>query len=347
MFPAFQADSTRVVLDKLFVNGERHDSLTTLPYLDQVTLKHTQSHFSFDVTAFDYSRSQNITYRYRLEGFDKDWTSFSPQSPVTFMNMAPGQYRFVVQAARQNGRDTAEASIPIRIRPAWYATAAAKILFLLLAAAILYIILDSINSRILLAEKLKLKEQENKEKTRFFVDLSYQLRTPVNLVIGQLERFFQKYGSRTAGIEDLENIYGKVILVRQKISDFVNSQNDTLKNNPEEEALSSSYQDAKFLNAAIGVVERNLFSKDMNVSLLCSELNVGKTSLTAKIKEVTGMTPREFIEDVRLKHAAEMLRDNVYRIAEISDNLAFSNPNYFSQRFKRKYGVSPRNFKGK
>ena len=85
----------------------------------------------------------------------------------------------------------------------------------------------------------------------------------------------------------------------------------------------------------------------MNVSLLCSELNVGKTSLTAKIKEVTGMTPREFIEDVRLKHAAEMLKDNVYRIAEISDNLAFSNPNYFSQRFKRKYGVSPRNFKGK
>ncbi len=347
MIPAFQTDNTRVVLDKLFVNGERHDSLTTLPYLNRITLKHTQSHFSFDVTAFDYSKSQNITYRYRLEGFDKDWTSFSPQNPVTFMNMAPGQYRFVVQAARQNGRETAEASIPIRIRPAWYATAAAKVLFFLLAAAILYIILDSINSRILLAEKLKLKDQENKEKTRFFVNLSYQLRTPVNLVIGQLERFFQKYGSRTAGIEDLENIYGKVILMRQKISDFVNSQNDTLKNNPDEDNLSTSYQDAKFLNAAIGVVERNLFSKDMNVSLLCSELNVGKTSLTAKIKEVTGMTPREFIEDVRLKHAAEMLKDNVYRIAEISDNLAFSNPNYFSQRFKRKYGVSPRSFKGK
>ena len=70
MFPAFQTDSTRVVLDKLFVNGERHDSLTTLPFLDRITLKHTQSHFSFDVTAFDYSKSQSITYRYRLEGFD-------------------------------------------------------------------------------------------------------------------------------------------------------------------------------------------------------------------------------------------------------------------------------------
>ena len=346
MFPDFSTDCTTVVLDKVFVNGARHDSLTTLPYLNHLTLKHTQSHFSFDVAAFDYSKSQTATYRYKLEGFDKDWTYFSPQNPVTFMNMAPGHYRFVVQASRQNGRDTAEAAIPIRIRPAWYATVAAKTLFLLLAAAILYIILYSINSRILLAEKLKLKEQENKDKTRFFVDLSYQLRTPVNLVIGQLERFFQKFGSRTAGIEDLESIYGKVILMRKKISDFVNSQNDALKNNSDEEMLSSSYQDAKFLNAAIGVIERNLFSKDMNVSLLCSELNVGKTSLTAKIKEVTGMTPREFIEDVRLKHAAEMLKDNVYRIAEISDNLAFSNPNYFSQRFKKKYGVSPRSFKG-
>ena len=73
-------------------------------------------------------------------------------------------------------------------------------------------------------------------------------------------------------------------------------------------------------------------------------MNLGKTTLTARIKEASGLTPREFIEDIRLKHAAEMISDGVYRISEIADKLSFSSPKYFSRRFKLKYGVNPRDY---
>lgn len=344
-FPAIRAEAASVVLDKIFVNGKRYDMDPTLPFRKEICLNHAQNNFSFDIASFDYPKAAYTAFRHKLEGYDKDWVSFRPETPVSYMNMKPGKYTFRAQALQRNGKDLAEAYVTIRIRPPWHATVLARILFVLLAAALLYLILHSINSRIILTEKLKLKERENADKTRFFANLSYQLRTPVNLIIGQMEKFFRDFGSRTAGIEDLEDIYGKAKQMRSLISDYVDIQNEA----PAEAdgTLPQAYKNAKFLNAAIGTVERNLYSKDLNVSTLCAELNVGKTTLTERLKEASGLTPREFIEDIRLKHAALMLQDGVYRVAEVADNLAFSSPKYFAQRFKLKYGITPREYKGR
>ena len=349
-FPPIRKERPSVVPDKFFVNGERIDTLTTLPFLKKVLLKHDQNNFSIETATFNYTCAEYTLYQYRLTGFDKVWKEFSPQIPVSFMNIKPGHYTFELRASHRGGeQESAYASLPIRIYPAWYATLAAKILFLTFAVLVILIILTSVNSRMILAEKLRLKERENEEKTRFFVNLSYQLRTPVNLIIGQLERFFMDFGSRTAGIEDIENIYGKAKEMREMISDYVDTQNEEKKSGAGQAddgdgTLAGAYENAKFLNAAIGVVERNLFTNDLNVTLLCSEMNLGKTTLTARIKEASGLTPREFIEDIRLKHAAEMISDGVYRISEIADKLSFSSPKYFSRRFKLKYGVNPRDY---
>jgi AraC-like DNA-binding protein len=79
----------------------------------------------------------------------------------------------------------------------------------------------------------------------------------------------------------------------------------------------------------------------LNVSLLCDELNMGKTKLTAVMKEATGMSPGEYIEDVRLRHAAQMLESGNYTVTEVADKLGFSSASYFSVRFKEKFGVPP------
>ena len=104
-------------------------------------------------------------------------------------------------------------------------------------------------------------------------------------------------------------------------------------------------KDAKFYNAAIGAVERNLFSPDLDVNFLCREMNVGKTMLTQRLKQSSGMTPRVFIESVRLEHAAEMLRQGTHRVSEIADLLCFCSPKHFSERFRLKYGCNPSAYK--
>jgi len=100
-------------------------------------------------------------------------------------------------------------------------------------------------------------------------------------------------------------------------------------------------RDSRYLNSVIGAVERNLHSGDIGVPRICSELGISKTSLTTNLKRITGMTPRVFIEDIKLQHAARMLRDTSMPINAISDSLGFSDPKYFTLCFKRKYGCTP------
>lgn len=323
------------VIDRLDVNGKMFDC--NLAGGKTVDLSYRESNFSFAVTSFDYSKVAAVTYYYMLEGYDEDWLPLGPSFEAQYMNMSPGRYVFRVRAER-GGDPASFDSVRVVIHPAWYSTLAAKVGFALVALLLAGLLLYFLYSKTVLSDRLAARERENEEKTRFFVDISYQLRTPLNLIIGQLETFFRNYGARTAGIADIEDVYGKAKKMRSLISDYVDSQNDELEK-------ASAVRDAKFLNAAIGAVERNLYAGKLDISVLCRELNVGKTTLTARLRDVSGMTPRAFIEDIRLKHAAEMLQDGNLRVSEVSDRLGFSSPRYFSGCFRKKFGCIPSEYR--
>ncbi|MDY3784033.1 MAG: helix-turn-helix domain-containing protein [Candidatus Cryptobacteroides sp.] len=330
-----------ITLDAIFVNDKRLDAKVHLPFLDEIVLAPGQTSFSLDAAAFDYTGVNSPVYSYCLEGFDKQWHIFDIGSPLRFMNMHHGRYTLRVRADRRGG-DCAEDSISLVLKPYWYATPFFKISVIAFLLTLIAFVLYTLWTRMVLAEKLRRQERENIEKSKFFVDISYRLRTPLNLIIGQIERFFRDFGSRTKGVENIEDIYIKAKNMRTLISDFVDMENDNLDRNVDPSSPTAiASMDAKFLNAAIGAVERNLFAQNLDVPLLCSELNMGKTTLTARLKAACGQTPQVFIEDIRLKHAATMLSEGTYRVAEVADNLGFSSPKYFSLRFKKKFGCNP------
>ena len=60
-----------------------------------------------------------------------------------------------------------------------------------------------------------------------------------------------------------------------------------------------------------------------------------------KLKELTNQTTRDFIRNIRLKQAAELLSKKRYTIAEVADLTGFTNPNNFSTAFKDLYGMPP------
>lgn len=322
-------------IDQLYANG--------IPSISH-TLNHTQRNISFDVSSFDYTGTVATSYYCRLEGFEKGWKRFDINTPVAYMNMKPRKYRFEVEMRTFSGDVLSSDSMDIRIKPAWYATALAKILFAILILGTAGFIFYSRYSRKKLTEELTRKEREDKERTAFFVDLSYQLRTPLNLIIGNLERFFHDFGNRTAGIEKIEDIYAKAKQMRSMISQYVDTQTEAVEQESDTPEAHDAVKDTKFVNSAIGAVERNLYAPDLNVPLLCKEMNLGKTALCNKIRATTGMSPREFIEDIKLKTAAQMLLDGNLKVAEISDLLNFSTPKYFSQRFVLKFGVKPKEY---
>ncbi len=111
------------------------------------------------------------------------------------------------------------------------------------------------------------------------------------------------------------------------------------------DAIVKTEKDNDFMSRLIGVVEQNLLSPDLNVNLLCKEMHISRPILDKKIKGITGNSPREFIENIKMKQAVRLLQESQMNISEIAYELGFSSPKYFAIRFKKIYGVNPSHFK--
>jgi AraC-like DNA-binding protein len=108
---------------------------------------------------------------------------------------------------------------------------------------------------------------------------------------------------------------------------------------PENIVLSTP--DVKFLTRVKEVIEEHISDPDFNVDSFSIQIGMSRPVLYRKIRAVTNMTVVELINTFRLERAAEVLKSNLYSIAEIATQVGFSDPKYFSKTFRKKYGVSP------
>ena len=100
--------------------------------------------------------------------------------------------------------------------------------------------------------------------------------------------------------------------------------------------------DGNFLEKVTETIYDNLDNSAFDISELIKILGLSRTSFFRKLKAVSGQTPTEFIQTIRLKKGADMLRRNPeMNISEISDAVGFNTPKYFAKCFKDYYGKSP------
>jgi len=121
----------------------------------------------------------------------------------------------------------------------------------------------------------------------------------------------------------------------------------TLENSSAKQ-LTDNKLDQDFIDKIIKITEAKLSegNGDINVTLLCSELGLSRTKLFLKMKKITGDSPHSFIQTIKLKTAANMLRDqHEYNISDICFKLGFSSLNYFGKSFKDYFGMSPTSYR--
>lgn len=100
--------------------------------------------------------------------------------------------------------------------------------------------------------------------------------------------------------------------------------------------------DKEAIEKAQSIVEKYIDDSSFDVNVFAREMALGRTKLFAKIKGITGQTPNEFIQTIKLKKAAFWLKNNPeLSIADITYSLGFSSPRYFSKCFKDAFGVAP------
>lgn len=110
--------------------------------------------------------------------------------------------------------------------------------------------------------------------------------------------------------------------------------------------MATNVADQKLVEQAIDIIKKNFENPDFDMNMLAAELNMGRSKLYSRIKEITGFTPNEFTLNLKLKEGLRLLKDSPeLNVSEISYKLGFTSPRYFSKCFKAFYGVPPQSYR--
>ena len=108
---------------------------------------------------------------------------------------------------------------------------------------------------------------------------------------------------------------------------------------PKEVTITS--QEEKFLSKAMEVIEKHISDPAFDVSAFVSEMAMSRSVLYRKLDAVIGTSANEFIRQIRLKRAAQLLQTNQMKIADVSYAVGFNDPQYFSKCFSKEFGKTP------
>jgi AraC-like DNA-binding protein len=128
-------------------------------------------------------------------------------------------------------------------------------------------------------------------------------------------------------------------LVSHKIQEFF--VGDTRQILPELSLSMTSQSQQEFLSQFIENIEDQLNSGSPSVEKLSKQMGVSRPQLYRKIKALSGSSPREFIEYLRLSNAPGLIKTGNGNISEVAYQLGFSHPSIFSRQFKKRFGMSP------
>jgi AraC-like DNA-binding protein len=92
------------------------------------------------------------------------------------------------------------------------------------------------------------------------------------------------------------------------------------------------------------IINENIKSLDFDVGMLQDKIGISRVQLYRKVKALTGESPSTIIHKHRMQRAANLIQGKAGNLAEISLSVGFTNPSYFSKRFKEFYGSSPKTF---
>ena len=108
--------------------------------------------------------------------------------------------------------------------------------------------------------------------------------------------------------------------------------------------IEAESSDEKLIAETVKLIEDHIDDPELNVNYLCENLGIGSKQLYRKIKQHIGVSPVEFIKQVRLKKAAMLIQQNKFTISEIMYMVGFSSSSYFAKCFQAHYGMTPRQY---
>ncbi len=173
-------ETARLVVSGVTVDGRR------VPLSGRIVIPHNYSYFRVEFASLNYSIGSGLNCSYMLRGYDKTWLTSSAEHEVSYSHIPQGHYRFIVSTG-DGAAAGQSAAIDIRVRPSIWTCTIARILYILLALAILIVIWRTVVSSSRLRSNIRMEKDLNDAKVRFFTNISHELRTPLTLIIGGID----------------------------------------------------------------------------------------------------------------------------------------------------------------
>lgn len=184
-------------------------------YLSEVTLASTQNNVTFQLSDLPFSGMQPCVYAYRLKGIDRTWQYMhGERHEISYNALPPGRYTLEVRQIDALGEARDDVlSYGVTILPPWYWSIWAKIVYLLVVAALLVWIMNFYMMRRRLHEERAAKErimQESAARSQFFDNLSRQLKQPLGSLFGSVLDMLHDEKD-TTGVRRLEQMRHNVV----------------------------------------------------------------------------------------------------------------------------------------
>jgi len=192
----FQVNSTEIG-----VKGADSVLNKSIVYTDTIDLNYDQSSFSIDFAALSYLSPAMTEYAYKMTGLYKDWEYLKTNRKVYFTKLAPGKYTFEVKAMVEGSNKWSNKNVKllIRIKPPFYLSPLAYFIYLISTAAIILYLVRRYHLKIALknSRRMEVFEHEKQKevyqaKIEFFTNVAHEIRTPLTLIIGPMEKLIKQ-----------------------------------------------------------------------------------------------------------------------------------------------------------
>lgn len=221
--------------------GENEILTKNIGFEKQLTLKHNLNVITFEFSALRFPFATKCEYSIKMEGFDEDWRNIGEDRTVTYTNLSPGNYTFKVKS-REKGSSWGKTytSIDIEILKPFWLTWWAIIFYGMLIILTFYMFRKYIIVWEQMKTNLKLERINHEKdielynlKQQFFTNISHDIRTPVTLILGAINRIISssefKDTDRTSPINTIKkNCYLLINLINELL-DFRKLEQKKLK----------------------------------------------------------------------------------------------------------------------
>ncbi len=318
---------------------------------EKLILEYSENYFSINLATDKVDVHNRTRFAYRLHGFNDKWLYTDDIQPnVSYTGLPSGSYTFEARILGDDGTlSEEECSMKIYISAPWYRSWWMYIIYILLIA-VLMLWLYRRNENKLRLERMKM-ERDNRNKIaelrqHFQDNISEELRLPFQNTFESLNKMMQGETDEQR-YEDEQQVFSHVENLLEQVNKLSENSSVATKLKPQIREMEITSLDEKLVQDATNYIEDNLDNADISVETMAEALAMSRVHLYKKLTAITDLTPSEFIRQIRLRHAEQLLRKSQLSVAEVAYRVGFNNPRYFSKYFKEMYGMMPSEYKNK